>query len=402
MLSEKEAIEIVIDLVPNWYLAECGPVGHQIELGSTSVKFYTHRTPTPELKSLLDEIKISLPSLFEQTKNLPKPTATEIIQEHFALSWLNNSNSNINWEELLEYASIVSLRTYENQNVTFNYVIGKGSGTVKVTFPELQKFLDPLSTSVFTFVRIDAELHFIDFEEIKWSEVKDTENYKFNPEFLQPIKSKLEKDEFSIHLTNRGDIIIMNISGLLAAKRKKRWKLYDVFTLKNFFVDNMAQGTYRIGANMFEIIWDLSFKRHGALLVYDPNKDVINHVVNKGSVLYEKLSENQDLARSMLSSTLKGIPMASPTYSLRKKRLLLEIASLDGAVIFSNSDILAFGAMIETNEIAGKEAGARSTAARSAFYWGGFPIKISSDGEITLYFKSRSKRGECIATTEFL
>ena len=402
MLTEREAIESVIDLVPNWYLADYGPVERQIEIGSQSVRFFSHRTPTPELKSLLEEINTSLPKLYEQTKELPKPTAIEIIQEHFALSWLENRNSEINWKELLEYSTVISLRTYENQNVTFNYVISDGEGTIKITLPKLQKFLDSLSTSIFTFIRINPKLDFIDFEEIKWSEIKDTETYKFNPEFLQPVKSKLSAGEYSIHLTVRGDIIIMDESGMLAAKRKRRWKLYDVFTLKNFFVDTIAQGTYRIGANIFEIVWDLSFKRHGALLVYDPNKEVINHVVNKGSVMYDNPSENQDIARLMLSPSLKDIPMASALYSSRKKRLLLEIASMDGAVIFSNALILAFGAMIETHVDAGKEAGARSTAARSAFHWGGYPIKVSSDGEITLYFKSKSKEGECFATTEFL
>lgn len=402
MLSEQEAIEIVIDLVPNWYLAECGPVELQIKLGKTSAMFYTHRSPTPELKALLDQINASLPDLFEKTKALPKTTAIEIIHGYFAVLWLRGKNSKIKWKELLEYASEVSLRTYENQNVTFNFVVSEGEGSVKITSPEIQKILDPLSSSIFTFIRINPEMNFINFEEVRWSDIKDTGEYKFNPEFLQPIRSILKASEYSIHLNSRGDIIIMDSSGMLAAKRKSRWKLYDVFTLKNFFVDNLAQGTYRIGANLFEIFWDLSFKRHGALLVYDPNKAVLNHIVNKGSIMDDSFSENQDTARSMLSVALKQIPMASPIYSLRKKRLLLEIASMDGAVIFSNDSVLAFGAMITTHERASQESGARSTAARSAFLWGGYPIKVSSDGEITLFFKSRSRLRECLATTEFL
>ena len=303
---------------------------------------------------------------------------------------------------MLEYASVVNLRTYENQTITFNYVISEGEGNIKVTEPELQKFLDTLSTSIFTFIRIDFDLNFIEFEEIKWSDMKTQKPINLIQNFFSH-KSILKKDEYSIHLTNRGDIIIMDNVGILAAKRKRRWKLYDVRTLKNFFNYAIGKEVYYIGANLFEIIWDLSFKRHGALLVYDPDKEVINHIVNKGSVMFDNPPENQDKARLMLSPSLRKIPMASPNYSIRKKRLLLEIASMDGAVIFSNGLILAFGAMIETHENAGEEAGARSTAARSAFYWGGYPIKVSSDGEITLYFVSKSRNNEeCIATTEFL
>lgn len=401
MLNEKDAIKIVIDLVPNWYLAEFGPKKLEIELRNVSVEFFSHRPLTPSLKSLLNEINLSLPKLYELTKDLPKLTATEIIQEHFALFWLAEKNKDIQWKDYLEYADTISLRTYENQNVTFNFVISKGSGSMEVKNSKVQKFLDSLATSPFTFIRTNHELKFIDFEEIKWSDVKDTEEYKFNPEFLQPIKSMLKKEEFSIHLTNRSDIIIMNYLGLLAAKRKKRWKLYDVKTFKNFIVDIV--GDYRVGTNIFEVLWDLSFKRHGALLIYDPNKIVVRNVVNKGSVMFDGSDETLDEARKMLMPSIKEkIIMAHPHFAKRKKRLFLEIASMDGAVIFSNALILAFGAMIKTHEKADKESGARSTAARSAFYWGGHPIKISSDGEITLYFTSKSGENECNATTEFL
>ena len=34
------------------------------------------------------------------------------------------------------------------------------------------------------------------------------------------------------------------------------------------------------------------------------------------------------------------------------------------------------------------QVGARSTAALSAYYWDGHPIKVSSDGDVTVYFKS--------------
>ena len=76
---------------------------------------------------------------------------------------------------------------------------------------------------------------------------------------------------------------------------------------------------------------------------------------------------------------------------------------MDGAVIFNQARILAFGAMIEPHAKANSETGARTTAARSAYYWGGHPSKISSDGEISIYFESDDgKGGTCDAQLEFL
>jgi hypothetical protein len=75
-------------------------------------------------------------------------------------------------------------------------------------------------------------------------------------------------------------------------------------------------------------------------------------------------------------------------------RGFVELAGLDGAVIFDDEDILAFGAMIDTHSEAEGQYGARTTAALSAFHWGGLPTKISSDGEVACYFTSRSSDGQ--------
>jgi hypothetical protein len=77
-------------------------------------------------------------------------------------------------------------------------------------------------------------------------------------------------------------------------------------------------------------------------------------------------------------------------------------SSLDGALLFTGREILAVGAMIGTHAKAQQDIGARSTAARSALYWGGFPVKISADGEILIHFMSLASTGaKSEATLEF-
>ena len=162
---------------------------------------------------------------------------------------------------------------------------------------------------------------------------------------------------------------------MVAAKRKGRWKLCDVFTFKNSIVDAINQtissgdgNNYRVGCNLFDVMFDLSFRRHGALLVYDPRRSVLSHVTNPGSIF----SGNADLARTALAPHVSSIGMGNADYGHRKKRLFLELASLDGALLFTGREILAVGAMIGTHAKAQQDIGARSTAARSALYWAGF------------------------------
>jgi DNA integrity scanning protein DisA with diadenylate cyclase activity len=81
---------------------------------------------------------------------------------------------------------------------------------------------------------------------------------------------------------------------------------------------------------------------------------------------------------------------------------MMEVASIDGAVIFDANNVLAIGAVIETHEDVGSQAGARSTAALSAYHWGGRPVKVSSDGEISVYFASTEGEADSPVRIEFL
>lgn len=105
----------------------------------------------------------------------------------------------------------------------------------------------------------------------------------------------------------------------------------------------------------------------------------------------------------MLRPALGNIALGTKNALTRKKRLLLEVASMDGAVLFDNHNLLAFGAMLNSHSQVGSHAGARTTAALSAFHAGGHPIKVSSDGDITVYFTSKGPGDEtCSAQLSFL
>lgn len=408
-MNPQAAIRSAVELVPNWYFAEAGPHRRKLTAGGETVEFFSHRGLTTRLSALFERIVADLPALIRQAEGLPELLAVDFIQEHFAVFWLSLAAPAVKWRKLLDYMREMGERTYENERVSCNLVISEGAGAGDVTLPSVQKFFDPLATSLQSYIRVNPDIEFVSYEEIPWQSVGDTARYKFYPEFLQPVASRLRPGEVSVHRTHRGDVIVMTGHSLVAAKRKGRWKLYDVETLKNFIVDAIVKTLngdqnrdYYVGANLFEVLFDLSFKRHGALLVYDPGRRLVDHVVNRGSLLVDGGAEADD-ARRMLMPSVVDIAMGRRESVSRKKRLFLELASMDGAVVFTPGQITAFGAMIETHPDAKRESGARGTAARSAYYWGGLPIKISSDGEISIHFTSKGARGvECEAKLEFL
>ena len=78
------------------------------------------------------------------------------------------------------------------------------------------------------------------------------------------------------------------------------------------------------------------------------------------------------------------------------------MACVDGAVIFDDNHLLAVGAPVRSHPSVGNQLGARTTAARASYLWGAHPIKVSSDGDVTVYFRSRCEDQQCDAVMHFL
>jgi hypothetical protein len=398
-MQATEAIEAVIEMVPNWYQAEHGPKQYGLNSDGMSVEFWGHRDPTPWLASFLRVVRRDIDTVVSRLDPFASSVAVDLLQEYFALEWLEISAPGVEWRRVLDYSRQSLQRTYENAEIVFNLVVRQGLGSNLISESSLQKILDPLASSPHTYFQVDRQFRFHSYHEIAWNEITDSDEYGFTPEFLRPFSCLLQEEEYSVHQTSRGDLIILNQAGLLAAKRKGRWKVYDVATLKNSITD--AIESYRVGANLFEVCFDLSFRRHGALLVYDPRHAVLDQITNSESRI--NTQDQGDAARKMLKSSVMDISMAATDRASRKKRRFLEIASIDGAVIFDDRNVLAFGAMIRPHADTPGATGARTTAAVSAFLHGGRPVKVSSDGEITIYFTSRDQSGSAAqAKLEFL
>lgn len=387
--------ELLIGTVPQWYRAEAGPFGYALR--DTKKTFYSTRKLTPSLEALYRWMNTKLGTWAGSLPDFVTPSVYAQITEEVALQWLRIHSTSVSWARLIGHLEELRLMTHENAPVARNIIISPTEeGQVDITAGDLLKGLAGFAASTHTFLRVDGELRYVGYEEIGWTDVKEVDNYKFHPDFLHPFHCKVGKGEFSAHLTNRGDIVILSQRGLLTAKRRGRWYVYDVETFKNFVSDTL--GSYRVGCNVFDILFDLSYRRHGALLVYDPHGKVIKQVSNKSSII----GEDQDALRSTVGSEIAGIGMGSTQIGDRKKRLFLEAASMDGSIIFNKTRVLAFGAFVKTHPEADAFLGTRATAAHSAFLWGGTAVKVSADGDIQYFFRSTTEAGVSEARKAFL
>jgi hypothetical protein len=414
--TEAEIGREIIRLVPHWYEAAYGPEQYSIPVGSRMVRFCNHCRLTPALRTFLARICARTQALpLEHFVNLPG--LIDVLLESFAIEWLQMHSPSTDWVRFIKYLESIARRTHENQPVALNLIIRPGQGSGDITRPYIQKFFDRLASSTFSYLAVDSDLRLIEYGEVGWAEVKASTSYKFHPEFLHPIHSVMEETDFSAHLTTGGDLIIMSKAGMLATRRNRKWKIYDVRTFKNSLAHCL--GSHYVGANLFEVVFDLSFRRQGALLIYDPDHVIGDHVLNPESMFdprqtksaarrgavaaaESKHAARHETGQTMVVDSIGDISVGRRAGSLRRKRRLIEMSGVDGAVVFDDERLLAIGALIRSHPDVGNQLGARATAARSAYLWGGRPIKVSSDGDVTIHFKSRRGPNECEAVMNFL
>jgi hypothetical protein len=383
-------METAVATVPHWYSSEYAKNTCELFVGKDIFSFQSHSPLTPKLRLLQEFIQSSLDNWISKMPASPTPRALQQVEEDIAVHWLEMSNPAVKWNKFIAYIEHVRFRTYENSRVMTNLIIGSGQGTLSLADRTIQKIVDPLSSSMQVYFRVDRELRFLDYQEILWKEVSESSEYRFIPEFLEPFASILQAGEFSMHLHRHGDLFIMDSRGLLAANRKGRWHVYDAQAVKYSVCDIM--GGLTLGNNLFELMFDLSYRRHGALLVYDPEYKVMGQVVNPQSIIGGE-SPSPDAARAMIAPVIRDIQLGRMDRLVKKKNLFLEIAGLDGAVIFNDQELFAVGAMIKPHPSLGSYLGARTIAAQSAYRYGGIPIKVSIDGEIQILFGSCDHEG---------
>ncbi len=412
-ITEAEIGREIIRLVPHWYEAECGPQEYSIPIGPYKARFFNHSKLSPNLSELLERIRGRTEQL-PVDRFLEYSNATDVLVEGFAADWLRIQSREPDWVKLIKYLETVSRRTSENLPVALTLLVRPGAGIGDITQAHLQKFFDRLAASpyTFTYLAVDADLRLMNYGSVEWSQVNNALSHKFYPEFLHPIHSVMDGSDIVAHLTPHGDLVILDKAGVLATKRKKKWRIYDA----RHFRSSLAYclGNRDVATNLVEMVFDLSFRRQGALLVYDPEHRILERILNPVSILNPAgikcppwkgnghVVANRPSGQVLIGSSIEDIAFSKKTGSIKRKRQLIELACIDGAIVFDDTRLLAIGALIRSHPDAGSQLGARTTAARSAYLWGAHPIAVSSDGDVTVFFQSRNGDQKCDAVMNFL
>ncbi len=390
----------LVRAVPHWYEADCGPHRHEVRFaGGGSHGFYSISPLSPRLRALLDFASDKATEWASAIPEFPSRLNEGRIGQDLALFWLESLAPGVNWSKVLAYLQEVSYRTYEGTQVSLNLIIKPGRGRVDLSAPGLQKVLDPLGSSDQVALVVDPELRYLDYLQIPWMDIPEQETLHFHPAFVQPFFSLLQPGEFAVMVTEHGDILVVGTEGILASERFGRWFVYDNESFRSV-LSRASVGSW-LPANLFQVVFDLSYRRRGALILHDSDGSLGEHVVNEEAFL-EAPGAPADSVQSLLAHKVSTIELRSRRVERGERRLLAEIAGVDGAVIVDNERVRAFGAILEPHPDAGGTGGARETAALSAFLWGASPVKISSDGDITTYFKSREGLRECDAELTFM
>jgi hypothetical protein len=394
MTSRNNIAEVIQSVIPQWIFSTKG--NQSLSLNGQSIPFWVFKELTTDFVSLKSKIEEQASQWATLLVNEYSPTAVSLLQEELTIEWLKIIAPHVNWYKTIGHMTRLSQMTFENMAITTNIIItDSGVGTVDITDIKIQKLVAPLSGTLQTYFKVDGELRLIEFKNIPWNKLIDEVEFKLYPEFLHPYTLSLGPSDVSIHLTSHSEILVLKRGGIRAARRKGAWHIYEPQTLKNALVETV--GNYYVGCNVFEFLLDLSFRRHGALLIFDPEHKVVpNNIVNPASILKPN-GQNTDEIREFLGSVVQTIRLGQKEGLNGMKRIMMELASMDGALVFDQNNILAIGAMIRTHPTVGSFAGARTTAARSALLYGARPIKVSADGDIDVFFCNTSISNDTIS-----
>jgi len=396
MLNEEKILCVIHDLVPHWNISSCqfDTKKIKIRIGKTQKLIESPKSVSPsgELSKWIKEVEILIDNILSMASSGSEIIDIQISQSMLVEKWLQVLGFNLNWFDLFDYNRKLEYRTYENASIGFTFIYNpEFKGTFNIMDENHQKYLDVLGETNYTYIKVDKDWSYVDYDYIDWGKIIASPKYKLVPEFLYPYQCVLNNDkECGITRTKRGDLIIFGKKGLIAAFRKGNWKIYDSATIKNTLKMIVGSSRHWLAANLFDILFDLSYRRHGALIIFDKFDSYSlreNYIVNDYSLFNSKGS---DLHRA-LEDRVSKICINKESPDSVSKPLLLELASADGAlVIKKDGSILGFGSMIKSHLKANTEIGARSSAALSAFYYDTIPFKVSSDGEISILIKDKS------------
>lgn len=227
---------------------------------------------------------------------------------------------------------------------------------------------------------------FISLSEIK----KKKKHIPYIPhESLEDIQSLLEKNDMAFIAAISGDIWLLLGSGLVFNRAQGMWRYLNYNHLYQILIKHINEPVTNAIINT---ALNLSFERKGALICVITTKAPIRYIVPD--------TDKENQANYILRKSLKGLDITNDS----DKQLLISASTIDGAVVLDEEGkVIDIACMIgKANEKRMKEldieearifSGARTTAAWKASLFG-LSVKVSSDGQIVIFYEGKVIWGE--------
>jgi hypothetical protein len=408
-LESSSITRLIFDTIPQIYEAEDGPHRVDIPISGERNSIFSVVPLSDDLKSYIYSTAAIWDELNPMVEGgrLTQIIEREWVQQKFAVAWLEKKTGIVTWNQILDYFRRLSRRTLENRAVSKTLLIEPGQfedGGASLTDQNFFKVFDWLGSSPLTYYRVDENLRIKGLEAVSVTGVEDLQGYRFYPDLLHPAVSCL-KDSKSIivNLSRDGDLKIADRDGILVTKRVgEPWLIYD----KDHLIESMAKvleqrlpetpknkDSLCVACSLFQIIFDISMKRQGGLIILDDPKNLSRYIV-KGI--------ERD-AHSPLNRIFTHSPFNGLEFSIPEARKLVELSSVDGAVILDlHGELVQIGSMVISHPSAVSHFGTREAAAFSAAQFGATALKISADGQASVFFTMPTKTGEQVQRFDLL
>lgn len=268
--------------------------------------------------------------------------------------------------------------------------IATGNETAMFPGPFLEaKKYKALSDGFRTAYHVSSDGEVVDFVDLEKVGARDLTGHHYFPEWAGSIAAVSREGRCGIALTRQGDVLVFDEGALKFTYRFGRWRYWNHSHVVKLLRDRArAQKVHpsivgKVVGSIYRAALDISFRRSGGLLIILHNQRDLHKIVREGDAIGDssRNESDQKFDQVVQSHKMQAMPRA----------IAVEIASLDGAVVLSNSGrVLAYGAVLQpkkTGKLHGSE-GSRTKAAIGASNYG-LAVKISSDGDITIYYQGR-------------
>jgi hypothetical protein len=287
----------------------------------------------------------------------------------------------------------LSEQTYENKPLVFGCVLDPNN-----TITEGTQFPDPflsgkkykaLSDGFKTAYHVSRSGKIIDFVDLSRTLPGRLSAKHYFPDWAEHMARVSRQGRCGIVLTRQGDILVFDEGTLRFTYRYGRWRYWNHLHVINLLRDQArAQRVPRklvgsVVGSIYRTALDISFRRSGGLFVIVHNQELLDEIVPLGDAIgdTDRQGADREFDRVIEAHRMQFLQRA----------VAVELASLDGAMVLANSGlILAYGAILQPRKkgrLKGSE-GSRTKAAIGASNYG-LAIKISADGDITVYHSGK-------------